>query len=81
MLSSEVQDQEALAVAAAQNTALARVVEANGQVWDTTDLQVEFDVRGFQAPYVVVLKRSTGEKGSLQFTHRPRFYFDWVLDA
>ena len=49
--------------------------ERLGQVWDTTQLQQDFEVLGFQAPYVVVRRRSDGVRGSLEFQHDPRFYF------
>ena len=48
-----------------------------GQVWDTRQLQVEFEVKGFLAPYVVVVRKSDNKKGSMEFTHYPRFYFDF----
>jgi hypothetical protein len=50
------------------------------QTWDTTALQRDFEVIGFAAPYVVVRRKSDGVTGSLQFTHSPRVYFDWVED-
>jgi len=49
----------------------------HGQVWDTDQLTEDFIVVGFMAPIVVVKLRSTGEKGSLEFQHSPRFYFNW----
>ncbi len=48
-----------------------------GQRWDTEALQRDFDVVGFQAPFVVVRRRSDGARGSLEFTHNPRVYFGW----
>ncbi|MGO8927701.1 MAG: hypothetical protein ACLQU3_12520 [Limisphaerales bacterium] len=51
-----------------------------GQVWDTAQLSEEFEVLGFMAPYVVVRRKSDGRKGSLEFQHLPRFYFNFVLD-
>ena len=51
-----------------------------GQVWDTKELGVDFDVLGFMAPYVVVRRKSDGAKGSLQFQHQPRFYFNFQPD-
>ena len=47
----------------------------HGQVWDTTELQRDFEVLGFLAPCVVVRRRTDGVKGSLMFQHSPRFYF------
>jgi hypothetical protein len=51
-----------------------------GQVWDTTELSADFSVTGFAAPYVVVTRRADGQVGSLEFQHRPRFYFNFVPD-
>lgn len=48
-----------------------------GERWDTAELQRDFEVLGFVAPYVVVRRRSDGELGSLEFTHSPRVYFAW----
>lgn len=48
-----------------------------GQVWDTTELQEAFVVMGFMAPLVAVQRKSDGAKGSLEFQHSPRFYFDF----
>lgn len=45
-----------------------------GQVWDTTQLQNDFEVLGFAAPFVIVKQRSDGVRGSLMFQHNPRFY-------
>lgn len=49
----------------------------HGQVWDTSELQRDFDVLGFMAPLVVVRRKSDGAKGSLEFQHNPRFYFNF----
>jgi hypothetical protein len=51
-----------------------------GQVWDTAQLLQAFEVLGFVAPFVVVRRRPDGCKGSLEFQHHPRFYFNFVLD-
>jgi hypothetical protein len=45
-----------------------------GQTWDTAQLQADFEVIGFSAPFVVVRRRADGQKGSLEFTHSPRVY-------
>lgn len=47
----------------------------HGQVWDTRQLGEDFDVLGFAAPLVVVKRKSDGQKGSLFFQARPRYYF------
>jgi len=46
-------------------------------VWNTEQMQEQFQVIGFEAPFVVVQRRSDGVKGSLLFTHNPRYYFGW----
>ena len=48
---------------------------AYGQVWDTDELARDFEVQGFAAPFVVVIRKVDGVKGSLQFQHSPRFYY------
>ena len=49
----------------------------HGQVWDTEQLQQDFKVNGFMAPFVAVIRKSDGVEGSLLFQHSPRFYFDF----
>ena len=48
-----------------------------GQVWTTSELSSDFEVVGFSAPLVVVKRRSDGVKGSLEFQHQPRLYFNF----
>ena len=50
----------------------------HGQVRTTAELSEEFEVLGFAAPLVVVRRKSDGKKGSLEFQHNPRLYFNWV---
>jgi hypothetical protein len=52
-----------------------------GQVWDPDQLQEEFDVVGFRAPFVVATRRSDHRLGSLLFQNAPRFYFAFVPDG
>ena len=47
------------------------------QKWTTAEMTAEFDVLGFQAPFVVVRRKSDGKRGTLEFTHSPRTYFGW----
>ena len=51
------------------------------QTWDTEQLQQDFEVLGFQAPFVVVRRRTDGVRGSLQFDHAPRVYYAWQEDS
>lgn len=47
----------------------------HGAVYDTSELQSEFSVLGFMAPYVIVKRLSDGVKGSLLFQNSPRLYY------
>ena len=49
-----------------------------GQVWNTEELSRDFQVIGFLAPLVAVYRKSDGQKGSLEFVHSPRLYFNFV---
>jgi hypothetical protein len=44
-------------------------------------MERDFEAIGFMAPFIVVRRRSDGVKGSLEFTHSPRVYFNWRPDA
>ena len=50
------------------------------QVWNTDELQEEFSVIGFMAPFVTVKDKKTGKTASMEFQHMPRFYFDLRWD-
>ena len=52
----------------------------HGPVWNTTELQLDFRVIGFLAPFVHVRRRDNQEDGSLEFQHEPRFYFNFRPD-
>ncbi len=54
--------------------------EKYGRVWDTQELQDEFEVKGFMAPFVVVSRKADGMIGSMEFQHYPRYYFNWKED-
>ena len=51
-----------------------------GRVWATDELADTFEVIGFMAPLVVVRRKSDGVKGSLEFQHSPRLYFNFEPD-
>lgn len=48
------------------------------QSWDTAELQRDFEVTAFGAPYVSVRRRADNVRGTLEFTHSPRVYFNWT---
>jgi len=52
-----------------------------GQVWDSDELRQDFAVEGFMAPFVVARRKADDVRGSLMFTHSPRFYFSWTEDS
>lgn len=58
----------------------ARLEAQYGQVWSTDEVREHFELIGFMAPYVVAKEKATGKKGSLEFQHSPRFYFNWIAD-
>jgi len=53
----------------------------DGQRWATEELTRDFKVTGFAAPFVVVRRRSDGQRGTLEYTHSPRVYCGYVPDA
>jgi hypothetical protein len=46
--------------------------------WDTDQVRELFEVHGFLAPFVFVTRKKDGVKGMLEFTHSPRWYFNFV---
>ena len=54
--------------------------EQNAKTWDTTQLINDFKVLSFSAPYVVVIRISDNAKGTLEFTHYPRVYYNFIKD-
>lgn len=48
-----------------------------GKVWTTQELAEQYEVIGFMAPLVVVRRKADGQKGSMEFQHSPRLYFNW----
>ncbi len=52
----------------------------HGEVWDTSELQEQFEVLAFMAPFVVVRRRCGDAKGSVMFQANPRFYFNYQAD-
>jgi len=59
---------------------LAKAQERGEQTWDSAQFLEEFTPLGFMAPFVAVVRKADGVKGSVQFTHMPRVYFGWQAD-
>jgi hypothetical protein len=55
-------------------------IYGKGNVWDTTEATEAFTFRSFLAPFAIVVRKSDGAPGILEFQHSPRFYFDFTKD-
>ena len=53
------------------------LTEKYGQVWNTKEMQEDFEALHFMAPLISVRRKSDCQKGSLTFQHDPRYYFDF----
>lgn len=53
---------------------------AAAERWDTDALRRDFDVLSFLAPFVSVRRKADGVKGTMEFTHSPRWYFNFEAD-
>ena len=49
--------------------------EKYGKVWDTKELQKDFEVLGFLAPHIACNRKADNIKGSMEFQHSPRIYY------
>ena len=67
-------------LAAQQSDNRAELEVRHGKIWSTTELQADFIVTGFMAPYVIVRRKADDAIGSLEFQHEPRLYFNFVED-
>jgi F0F1-type ATP synthase assembly protein I len=74
---TEAARRQRLAEINAQPKDRAELEAVYGQVWDTRELAAEFVIIGFMAPFIAVQRKSDGVKGSLEFQHQPRFYFNF----
>jgi len=59
----------------------ATLEKEHGQVWDSMQMQGEFQPEAFLAPYMIATRRQDGKKGVLVFQHAPRFYWGWTPEA
>jgi hypothetical protein len=73
--STEAVRKELLATINAEPGSREALEAEHGKIWSTAELSEDFEVLGFAAPLVVVKRRSDGQKGSLYFQARPRYYF------
>ena len=52
----------------------------NGQVWNSEELLQYFEVSHFEPPYVHVIHKTNGFRGTVLFNDEPRLYF-WFKAA
>jgi len=55
-----------------------RLEDEYGKVWNTKELQEDFKVHSFMAPFCKVTRKSDNKRGIIGFQHLPRFYFRFV---
>jgi hypothetical protein len=48
------------------------------EVLTTTEAVREYEIIAFGSPFAEVRRRSDGQKGTLEFHHSPRFYFNFI---
>ena len=46
-------------------------------IYTTNEATAKYEFIGFMAPFALVKDKATGVKGTLEFTHRPRLYFNF----
>ncbi len=49
-----------------------------GEVLTSDEMQDRYTVEGFSHRFCVVVRKADGKRGSLDFTHLPRFYHSFV---
>jgi len=64
-----------------ENNQPSRDLEKAARRWTTEEMSREFTVHSFMAPFVFVTRKADGVGGTLEFTHSPRFYFDFKPDS
>ena len=58
----------------------AQLTAQYGEVMTTEEMRAKYEVISFCAPCVSVERRADHKRGTLEFTHMPRFYFDFVAE-
>ena len=57
------------------------LAEKHGVIYAMDKLRQSFEVIEFSAPFVSVRRRCDGVKGTLEFQHWPRYYYDFVPEG
>tara|TARA_R110001599_G_scaffold125031_1_gene297829 strand:+ start:196 stop:372 length:177 start_codon:yes stop_codon:yes gene_type:complete len=53
------------------------MMEKTEKKWTTSELQQDFDVEGFAYGLCVARRKSDNVRGSLEFDHMPRVYYNF----
>lgn len=56
---------------------IADLRKAHPDACNTDELKQQYNVTGFLAPFISCTRRSDGVKGTMNFIHSPRIYFDF----
>jgi hypothetical protein len=75
-----IDETESIRIAMMASGQPARDAAAANELLDSEQLAAQYTVLAFLAPFVVVQRKSDGVKGSMEFTHSPRRYFNFVED-
>ena len=54
--------------------------DAPADKWTTKEVRDLFIIHSFLAPYCQVTRKSDKKTGWLEFSHNPRFYFNFKMD-
>jgi hypothetical protein len=52
----------------------------NTPVWTNDELLETFEVSHFEPPYVHVIQKDNGQRGTVMFVDSPRFYFSFSAE-
>lgn len=52
----------------------------NSPVWTNDELLETFEVSHFEPPYVHVIRKDNGQRGTVLFVDSPRFYFSFATE-
>lgn len=55
--------------------------EPEEKTWTTDQLTAEFSVISFLAPFVHVVRKADGVRGTMMFRHSPRVYYGFEPDT
>jgi hypothetical protein len=58
--------------------ARALLEHAHNNVWTNDQLMETFEVSHFEPPYVHVIRKEDGQRGTVMFTDSPRLYFSFA---